>query len=105
MTPLELLEQLSERERAALVRGDWRTLQVVVDEKLALADHVSQLGSIAVPPSLLKRLREATEYNQLLASRLSGNLGELLGTTRRGATYTRRGRLPCRAEANAAWTG
>ena len=104
-SPLERLQQLTERERLALVRGDWRGLQEAVAEKLELAEEVSRLGSIALPVQLLRRLREATAYNQLLASRLSSHLGELLGARAPGSTYTRAGRLPFQAAPALAWEG
>jgi len=106
MSPLEELQQLTERERTALIQGDWRGVQETVARKLELCEEVESLApGVAVPKALLRRLREATTYNQALASRLSRQVSELLGLSRPEATYTRAGRLPSRAEPALLWRG
>lgn len=91
MTALEELQAVTERERAALCAGDWRSLQLCVEAKLQLAETVQDLAPGDLPRAELRRLAEATRHNQALAAALSQQLSSLLATRGERPTYGRRG--------------
>jgi flagellar biosynthesis/type III secretory pathway chaperone len=93
VTVLDQLEQITAEEHAALVRGDWRSLESCVEQKQILSDQlgVDGLGQGAAVQA--RRLSVATRYNLELASRLSRQLSEIWSSRDRRPTYNQRGRL------------
>jgi flagellar biosynthesis/type III secretory pathway chaperone len=96
---LDQLEEVTEEERAALLSGDWRTLQTCVERKQSLADRVPVLDLTAIDHAQARRLRTATSYNLELASSLSRHLHDLVTLQRQEPTYNHRGRLARPAQA------
>jgi len=87
------LEALLDRQRAALVDGDWRQVSVCVEGQEALLDQLDGWQPTAEERPTLRRLRRAAARNARLANRLAEGVANRLRGPRSAPIYTKTARL------------
>ena len=76
-----------------MMQWDWRTLEVCVQQKQALAEQLTEQGLTRVDREQATRIRGATHHNVQVAASLSQQLSGLLSRGQRTNTYDRVGRV------------